>query len=151
IQAIWQIEVLEAGDITFGFFANDGASLRINGGVVAEDSVAGDNANDTLGTNNLTAGLHDAEFVMSVTTRAETFELYVATTLGTYTDLSQANWEILTVVGGTAVPGDFNGDGNVDGADFVIWQTNFPNNSGAASLDQGDANGDGNVDGADFV
>src|SRR5690606_37257845 len=31
-----------------------------------------------------------------------------------------------------ALPGDFNGDGNVDGADFVIWQTNFPNNSGAA-------------------
>src|SRR5690606_11755969 len=50
-----------------------------------------------------------------------------------------------------ATPGDFNSDGNVDGADFVIWQTNFPNNSGAATLDIGDANGDGNVDGADFV
>ena len=50
-----------------------------------------------------------------------------------------------------AQPGDFNGDGSVDGADFVIWQTNFPNNSGAADLDLGDANGDGNVDGADFV
>ena len=49
------------------------------------------------------------------------------------------------------VPGDFNGDGNVDGADFVIWQSNFPNNTGLATLDMGDANGDGNVDGADFV
>src|SRR5690606_23947237 len=51
----------------------------------------------------------------------------------------------------TEAPGDFNGDGNVDGADFVIWQTNFPNNTGEATLATGDANGDGNVDGADFV
>ncbi|MCC7087123.1 MAG: PEP-CTERM sorting domain-containing protein [Pirellulales bacterium] len=47
-------------------------------------------------------------------------------------------------------PGDFNGDGSVDGADFVAWQTNFPTASGA-TLGQGDANGDGAVDGADFV
>ncbi|MCC7083484.1 MAG: dockerin type I repeat-containing protein [Pirellulales bacterium] len=47
-------------------------------------------------------------------------------------------------------PGDFNGDGNVDGADFVAWQTHFPTASGA-SLADGDANGDGAVDGADFV
>src|SRR5690606_32987577 len=49
------------------------------------------------------------------------------------------------------VQGDFNGDGHVDGADFVVWQTNFPNNTGTATLDMGDANADGNVDGADFV
>ncbi|MCC7086121.1 MAG: PEP-CTERM sorting domain-containing protein [Pirellulales bacterium] len=47
-------------------------------------------------------------------------------------------------------PGDFNGDGNVDGADFVAWQTHFPTASGA-TLAEGDANGDGAVDGADFV
>ncbi|MCC7087127.1 MAG: prolyl oligopeptidase family serine peptidase [Pirellulales bacterium] len=52
----------------------------------------------------------------------------------------------LTVVG----PGDFDCDGDVDGADFVAWQTNFPKPSGA-TLDQGEANGDGAVDGADFV
>ncbi|MCC7083963.1 MAG: dockerin type I repeat-containing protein [Pirellulales bacterium] len=46
--------------------------------------------------------------------------------------------------------GDFNGDGNVDGADFVAWQTHFPTASGATLAD-GDANGDGAVDGADFV
>jgi hypothetical protein len=48
------------------------------------------------------------------------------------------------------IPGDFNGDGNVDGVDFVTWQGNFPTGSGA-SLAQGDADGDGDVDGADFV
>jgi hypothetical protein len=49
-----------------------------------------------------------------------------------------------------AVPGDFDGDGDVDGADFVAWQTNFPTATGA-TLAQGDADGDGDVDGADFV
>jgi hypothetical protein len=47
-------------------------------------------------------------------------------------------------------PGDFDGDGDVDGADFVAWQTNFPKASGALPT-EGDADGDGDVDGADFV
>jgi T5SS/PEP-CTERM-associated repeat protein len=47
-------------------------------------------------------------------------------------------------------PGDFDADGDVDGADFVIWQTNFPAASGHY-LGTGDADADGDVDGADFV
>jgi hypothetical protein len=50
----------------------------------------------------------------------------------------------------TNKPGDFDGDGDVDGADFVAWQTNFPKANGAV-LAEGDADGDGDVDGADFV
>jgi hypothetical protein len=46
--------------------------------------------------------------------------------------------------------GDFDSDGDVDGADFVAWQTNFPKESGA-TLAQGDGDADGDVDGADFV
>lgn len=46
--------------------------------------------------------------------------------------------------------GDFDGDGDVDGADFVAWQTNFPTASGATQA-MGDADGDGDVDGADFA
>jgi hypothetical protein len=49
-----------------------------------------------------------------------------------------------------AHPGDFDLDGDVDGADFVAWQTNFPKASGA-TRSQGDADGDADVDGADFV
>jgi hypothetical protein len=49
-----------------------------------------------------------------------------------------------------AIAGDFDSDGDVDGADFVVWQTNFPTASGAI-LSDGDADGDGDVDGADFV
>jgi hypothetical protein len=47
-------------------------------------------------------------------------------------------------------PGDFDSDGDVDGADFVAWQTNFPKASGA-TLAEGDADADADVDGADFV
>jgi hypothetical protein len=47
-------------------------------------------------------------------------------------------------------PGDFDADGDVDGADFIAWQTNFPLESGATST-QGDADGDNDVDGADFA
>src|SRR5262249_21348674 len=52
--------------------------------------------------------------------------------------------------GPPAVPGDFDGDSDVDGADFVAWQTNFPAQSGK-TLATGDADADGDVDGADFV
>jgi uncharacterized lipoprotein YddW (UPF0748 family) len=48
------------------------------------------------------------------------------------------------------LPGDFNGDGSVDGADLAIWKDHFGTASGATSA-QGDANGDGAVDGADFL
>lgn len=48
------------------------------------------------------------------------------------------------------IPGDFDSDGDVDGADFVAWQTHFPTAAGA-TLATGDADADGDVDGADFV
>ena len=47
-------------------------------------------------------------------------------------------------------PSDFDRDGDVDGQDFLIWQTNFPTESGATE-DTGDADQDGDVDGEDFL
>jgi hypothetical protein len=49
------------------------------------------------------------------------------------------------------VPGDFDFDGDVDGADFVVWQTNFPSAGPGIPPVPGDADGDGDCDGADFV
>jgi hypothetical protein len=70
---------------------------------------------------------------------------HFTTSVGTGADAGDIflNWVV-------AHAGDFDGDGDVDGADFVAWQTNFPTASGA-TLAQGDADGDGDVDGADFV
>lgn len=44
---------------------------------------------------------------------------------------------------------DFNGDGVVDGNDFLAWQRGF--GATGAQLEQGDANGDGAVDAADLA
>jgi len=44
---------------------------------------------------------------------------------------------------------DFNGDGVVDGSDFLAWQRGFGATS--AQLEQGDANGDGAVDATDLA
>jgi len=45
---------------------------------------------------------------------------------------------------------DFDGDGDVDGADFLTWQENL-GLTGTATLATGDANDDGNVTGADLA
>src|SRR5262249_1660109 len=39
--------------------------------------------------------------------------------------------DVLVTATVPTVPGDFDGDNDVDGADFVAWQTNFPKASGA--------------------
>ncbi len=48
-----------------------------------------------------------------------------------------------------AVPGDFDGDNDVDGVDFGFWQAGYPMASGATPSN-GDADQDGDVDGVDF-
>ena len=48
------------------------------------------------------------------------------------------------------IPADFDGDGDVDGADFLKWQQGYPTASGATKAD-GDTDGDGDVDGQDFL
>ncbi len=50
----------------------------------------------------------------------------------------------------TAIPGDFDSDGDVDGADFLTWQAGFGTTTGA-TLATGDSDADGDVDGADFL
>jgi hypothetical protein len=67
---------------------------------------------------------------------------------GTYAAVSDDLVFMVQRVG--AVPGDFDADGDVDGADFVIWQTRFPSTING-TLATGDADKDFDVDGADFV
>lgn len=55
----------------------------------------------------------------------------------------------LTIDPATVDDADFDGDGDVDGKDFLTWQRNFGLMGGATLMD-GDANNDQNVDGLDL-
>jgi hypothetical protein len=84
----------------------------------------------------------------------EELRIFHATTSGnvgqSFPIAAQIGIDNIKAMGATVVPGDFNGDGDVDGNDFADWLSNFPMSSGAM-LQDGDADEDGDVDGADFV
>jgi hypothetical protein len=66
-----------------------------------------------------------------------------------------ANWRASAAAGGSPgtdglAPADFDGDGEVDGADLVNWKNGF-GPGGSPGRAQGNADGDGDVDGADFL
>jgi hypothetical protein len=65
-------------------------------------------------------------------------------------DSESSAYDEVTIVVHPNPQGDFNGDGHVDGHDFLLWQVGFPKASGATRAN-GDANGDGKVDGLDFL
>jgi hypothetical protein len=119
------INVLQSGPVTFGFYSNAGGRLRIDGNFVVQDNF-GDLACDTLGTINLTAGVHEFEFLYFEDTGMETVEIYVATQLGTFTSVKDAAFELLlaTDLLPPELAGDFNDDGKVDAADYVLWRKN---------------------------
>jgi hypothetical protein len=61
--------------------------------------------------------------------------------------------EVLAAVGGPAMPtddADFDGDGDVDGEDFLTWQRGV-GAAGTGTLATGDANGDLDIDGDDLA
>lgn len=68
-------------------------------------------------------------------------------------DSSNSQVHIFQAGAPAAVPdnGDFDSDGDVDGADFLTWQRNVGVNDGAATLASGDADGDEHVTGADLA
>jgi hypothetical protein len=55
----------------------------------------------------------------------------------------------VVLTAGTEPNGDYNGDGQVDGHDFLTWQRGV--GATGATPEQGDANGDGEVDGDDLA
>jgi len=51
-----------------------------------------------------------------------------------------------------SLPGDYNGDGEVSGSDYVVWADTFGNDGSPGKEDlRADGNGDGAVTGADYV
>jgi len=75
-------------------------------------------------------------------------ELLVGITQGTFSaNTGSANIASFSIT--PKLPGDFNGDGVVDGTDLGKWQENYGENASGIQS-QGDADLDKDVDGADF-
>lgn len=70
---------------------------------------------------------------------------YVGAGLFRILDYDLAGFDLLNY---RALPGDANGDGNVDGSDFGIWNSN--KFTAGTDWTKGDFNGDGITDGTDF-
>jgi hypothetical protein len=65
-------------------------------------------------------------------------------------DGADATTGFIEYLSGPVLAADFDGDGDVDGDDFLLWQGGFGTPSGALKED-GDADDDGDVDGDDFL
>ena len=64
-------------------------------------------------------------------------------------DLGSLSGQVVPFAG-SFLAADFNKDGNVDGDDFLAWQSGFGALAGATQ-EEGDADDDGDVDGDDFL
>jgi hypothetical protein len=99
------------------------------------------------GTNGATIEFIPAANVLSPATLTDnsTVDWYQSTTFSSFNGMDLA-------LGGGAVEedADFDGDGDIDGADFLSWQRNLGLASGA-TLAQGDADGNGAVNAADLA
>ena len=105
------------------YFTTDGSDPRLVGGAI----------------NSASAQSYSGELALSETTHIMARVLRN----GQWSALSEASFTPVV-----ASP-DFDGDGNVDGSDFLTWQRGLGKSGNAVAAD-GDANGDQNVDGADL-
>jgi hypothetical protein len=75
-------------------------------------------------------------------------------TLSSATNWAVAAIEVVGATGGTGggsgLPGDANGDGRVDGIDYVVWLNNYSEGTSQGPA-EGDFNSDNLVDGRDYV
>ncbi|MEZ6068995.1 MAG: PEP-CTERM sorting domain-containing protein [Pirellulales bacterium] len=60
-------------------------------------------------------------------------------------------WHVTDVID-ALLPGDANGDGWVDGLDYLVWAGNFGSQPGPdGDVSDGDFNDDGTIDGLDYL
>ncbi len=90
-----QINVTSPGEITFGLFADDLARLSIDGNVVVESTVIGE---DAFGSTELDAGLHDIRLIYYEGAGSEDLELFVAQENGEFLSFDDSTWELLETV-----------------------------------------------------
>lgn len=124
----WNVDV--NGSFTSQTLADMNLLLTNSLGQVVDRSISSVNNVEHIYLENLTAG----EYTLSVSTDTTT-DFGLAWRMSTLSEIATA---------------DFNGDGTVDGRDFLAWQRGYGKLLGATLAD-GDADGDGKVDSADLA
>ncbi len=143
-------------NVTGNFAQNEGGVLKME--------IASTSSYDKLviGGALMAGGTLDVDLLSFMPQEGDSFDLFdFASSMGSFTfDLPTLtgglDWDVsnllqtgqLSVVSAALENADFNGDGSVDGRDFLIWQRGFGN---PGSLGTGDANGDGQVNAADLA
>lgn len=149
------------GDVVIGHFkpmqgATDQYFMIVNGLTDATGNLADTTQRVRLAFNFGTSGINSLLRLSRLTGQVETVSLVHDLGSNYHLDLilEGGTGDLFKYNNGTGfvmpLAGDFDSDGDVDGADLAAWQTHFPLPSGA-TLATGDADGDGDVDGADFV
>ena len=123
-------------DDDFNFFTADGSVSMVPGGLLGETSVSGRLHNHLIisvddGDGNINTTADEGIYLASLQTRATGFTtsdpfLFAhrsptisQAVLDVATDWIDQNYNALT---GMGLPGDFNGDGLVDAADYTVWR-----------------------------
>jgi hypothetical protein len=144
-------------DVSGNFAQNSGGILKME--------IASTSSFDKLliGGALMAGGTLDIDLLSFMPSAGDSFDLFdFASSLGSFTlDLPALSggliWdasnllqtgELSVITGAIEENADFDGDGDVDGRDFLIWQRGF---GGPASLATGDANNDGQVNELDLV
>jgi hypothetical protein len=156
---VWPSEPLADWDAATAILSNDGGAFSLETGLIGATSVVNNPAYNS--TTWETQGPSSKHFptigVFADGNAAHAFGGWISQVLiYDHAVTGQERADIVDFLNGVlnppaqTVPGDFDNDHDVDGADFAVWQTNFPLTTGA-TVATGDADGDGDVDGADFV
>ena len=143
------------GGVVIVALDDNGPALQafdLDGNLIGHENLTNDGTG--TGTPLIGAGtLVNAMQLESVATDAETGRLFLINQ-GDFNDITSMYEDnvlwVLTPI--DTLPGDGNGDGWVDGLDYLLWAGNFGTNPGAdGDISDGDYNDDGAVNGLDYL
>jgi hypothetical protein len=150
---------VNAGEtVTFAYVVTNAGNISLMNVVVVDNNGTPGNAADDFnptffsGDTNSNGQLDLGESWVYLATRTAVSGQFSGT--GTAVGLDVLNQGVLNsdavnYLGQAPANADFNGDGAVDGADFLAWQVGVGSTGGGQAA--GDANSDGAVDGADLA
>lgn len=138
--------------LNLGIKRDDGAVVYLNGSEVFRTNMpAGTIQHTTLASNADDDGEDVIQSTIPVSLLVNGENVIAVEVHQATVDSSDLSFDLeLNAVLSATKPGDANGDGRVDGLDYLRWRNNYGRTTSAGHT-EGDFNGDGIVDGLDYV